>query len=413
MNTVTKDKWSNVVQIASRGNYFSSFLNVDITDNKIDIISNNEVGDKRMKYNLNYEESGRLTIKKKGSQREIIGTGQLTLTDTSAALIYFDFEKLSLLRDRPVLGLAQARSYPAHVEPKPVMDFVPVQGINCFESLPNEGEFGVDYDAAIANIQLVDGVDGMAGRFSGMSRAAIWSMGPHFEGREVAYSLWFKTGSERTEILISYEGFWIKKTALNLRLRKGRPEIIYSADQRLMPNDSTFRLNDNQWHHIVVSNSKDDSYLSELEMYVDGRIVPTMIEGLDKQVSFPNGGVISLGGFGHGRTSSSDNPEVRDGRDGFLKGKNFVGVMDEVKIFARSISADEVKKMYEEHRPDSHTDLPSMTASYSPSISPSQMFSDIPSIAPTVSTTNIPSESPSISSSSPSSSSQSPSDESS
>ena len=235
-----------------------------------------------------------------------------------------------------------------------------------------------------------------------MSRAAIWSMGPHFEGREVAYSLWFKTGSVGTEILIAYEGFWIKKTALNLLLRNGRPEIIYSADQRLIPNDSLFRLNDNQWHHIVVSNPKDDSYLSELEMYVDGRIVPTMIEGLDKQVNFPNGGVISLGGFGHGRTSSED-PEVRDGRDGFLKGTNFVGELDEVKIFARSISADEVKNMYEENRPLS-TDLPSMSASFSPSISPSlssysypsnhpsHMSSDIPSIAPTVSTTDIPSE---------------------
>jgi hypothetical protein len=226
------------------------------------------------------------------------------------------------------------------------MKSVPVYDIECSEVIPNTGDFGLDYDAISANVDLVQGIHGMAGQFRKNSRAALWSMGPHFEGRVVSYSLWFKTEATNSPILISYEGYWIKNTVMNFRLRNGRPEVIYSANQRLRAtNYHTTRLNDGKWHHVVITIPAEDSLLSELKIYIDGEEISTQVDGNDRQVAFANGGVLSLGGFGYGRTSSG-NITMRDNREGFLNGDNFVGLLDEVVIFARTLSSQEVRDLY-------------------------------------------------------------------
>ena len=83
-------------------------------------------------------------------------------------------------------------------------------------------------------------------------------------------------------------------------------------------------------------------------MYIDGEEIATTVDGKNEILAFPNGGVISLGGFGYGRTSSGDIVR-RDNRDGFLNGDNYVGLMDEVKIFARALSKEEVISLYQDH----------------------------------------------------------------
>lgn len=346
LNTATKDKESNIVQIVSRGNYFNNFLTVDVTDDVIDIRCHNEVGSQKIKHNLDYEESGRIVISKRGDASTIEGSGQLALIDQSASLIHFNFEEKLPLSTRSILGLGLI---PESGEYKPTMTSVPVNGIDCEEVIPNVGEFGIDYDAQSANVKLVKGVSGFAGEFEENSRAAIWSMGPHFEGREISYSLWIKTEATDTPILVSYEGYWIKNTVMNLRLRNGRPELILSSTQRLRAwHPHPLRLNDGHWHHIVVTNPADDSFLSEMKMYVDGEEIKTDIDGKDERVTFPNGGIISLGGFGHGRSGAND-LELRHTRDNYENGDNLVGALDEVKIFARALSSQEVGLLYAEH----------------------------------------------------------------
>mmetsp|Transcript_9756 Transcript_9756/g.18332 ORF Transcript_9756/g.18332 Transcript_9756/m.18332 type:complete len:962 (-) Transcript_9756:1208-4093(-) len=346
LNTVTKDTESNVVQVVSRGNYFNNFLTVDMSDDVIDIRCFDEVGTERIKYNMNYSESGRLVIVKNGNTTTITGNGQLALLNQSASLLHFSFEEKLPLEERSILGLGLA---PGSGTYTPKMKSVPVREIDCSEVIPNVGEFGFDYDAISANVNLVQGISGKAGLFQNNSRAAVWSMGPHFEGREVSYSLWFKTQATDSPILISHEGFWIKSTVMNFRLRNGRPELIVGSTQRLRPKQyHTTRLNDDKWHHVVITNPADDILLSQIQMYIDGEEIATQVDGKDEILAFANGGVISLGGFGYGRTSSGDITR-RDNRVGYLNGDNYVGLMDEVKIFARALSKDEVVSLYQNH----------------------------------------------------------------
>lgn len=369
---MTKDSESNIVQIASRGNYFNNFLTVDILDDVIDIRCNNEIGSKQITQNFDYKQSGRLVISKSGNETSIEGSGQLALLDQSASMLHFSFEAILPLSTRDILGLGLVPGSGAY---KPRMESVQVNGIDCTDVIPNVGEFGMDYDAQSANVNLVKGVSGRAGQFNKNSRVGVWSMGPHFEGREVSYSLWVRTTSTDTPILISYEGYWLKNTVMNLRLRNGRPELVYSSTQRLRAADyHSLRLNDGEWHHIAVTNPADDSFLSDMKMYIDGLEITTDVDGKNEKVSFPNGGVISLGGFGHGRGHLSDDPKNRNNRDDFESGDNLVGRLDEVKIFARAISSEEVFVLYAEHSSPSPSSVVSASPSSVVSASPSSSF---------------------------------------
>ena len=145
-------------------------------------------------------------------------------------------------------------------------------------------------------------------------------------------------------ILIAYEGFWTQKAVMNLRLSDGRPEVCYSSTQKVVLADDEKYLNDGLWHHLAVSFPEQDCLVSEIKFYVDGVDTSTVLVGSDDIIHFPNGGVLSVGGFGHGRTSK--NAVMNDHeREGFETGQYFTGVMDDVFVWSRSISYDEVRRL--------------------------------------------------------------------
>ena len=112
------------------------------------------------------------------------------------------------LVDRPVLGLGEFTG----VRRAPTVSRVTVDGISCSESMINAGSFGMDYDAQVANIELVtEGVFGSAGVFNTNSRAAIHGMGPHSGRLPISYALWFKTTTYGPRILLAYKTYWNRR----------------------------------------------------------------------------------------------------------------------------------------------------------------------------------------------------------
>ena len=340
LNTVIKDPDSSLIQISSRGNHFTSFLTIDVTDDTIAITSHSEKGDNMEGYNLNYSQSGKLLLQKMDGNTNVKkATGELSLLNRSLPVIHFSFENITPLESRPILSLGLS----AGVHPddrKPVVKEVTISGILCDHSLPNVGSFGMPYDAQISDISLVDGVHGSAGMFGRESRAAVWGMGPHTGGNTVSYALWFNTQTKRDALLIVYEGFWAKKTEWNLKLSNGTPQLVYSFNQMIIPRKwSLTNLNDGNWHHIAVVMPKKDCLLSEVIMYINGEIIETRVMGDDSKVYIPNGGLLSLGGFGHGRSRTGIND---GGRQFFTKGRRFLGLMDDAQVWSRSLSTNEV-----------------------------------------------------------------------
>jgi hypothetical protein len=387
LNTVTKDDTSNLIQIASRGNQFNNFLTVDVSDDTIDISLFNEIGEKPVMYNYDYEKNGRLIIMKNTSNSEIIGNGELALLDRNEPMIHFNFEEIVSLRSRPVIGLGYLPSVKKNT---PKISEVLVQGIECAFSLPNIGQFGQNYDAQVGNMNLVQDHYRTWGDFTEKTRAAVLGMGPHSEGRVVSYALWFKSSSSNTQILISYEGWWFDRNVMNLRLVSGTPELVISKSQKLVGLSSKL-LNDDNWRHIAVTLPFKDCKLSEVQMFVDGQQISTSVIGNDETINFPNGGLLAIGGFGHGRTKANN-----DIRDGYTNGSRFIGGMDEIFVFSKSLTVMDVKSiMYGNNSHPSSSPSVSPSPSESPSKSPSVSPSMLPSVSPSMSPSMLPTESPS------------------
>jgi len=99
--SVARDPESEVVQVVSRGNPFNNFLQVETTPTSIDITLLNEVGP-LPRWNLKYEEYGKVSIDKTLAKRSITSSGELKLLDPDAELIRFDFEEMPPLGTRQV-----------------------------------------------------------------------------------------------------------------------------------------------------------------------------------------------------------------------------------------------------------------------------------------------------------------------
>jgi hypothetical protein len=335
LNTVSKDPQSDILQIVSRGNFFSNFLSIDFTNDTIYITSYDEVGSEKNMQNFNYAASGHIQIFKTAGSKSITATGELSLFDPDDPIIYFNFESKGTLQDRHVLGLGELPG----VRRSPTVTSVEIDGKECAESLINVGAFGQDYDAQSTTVELTSGVYGLAGVFTADSRAAIYGMGPHAGTHPISYTLWFKTTSFGARTLLSYEGFWVADIVLNLRLRDGKPEVVYSASQKMFAKNGAY--NDGIWHHIAITMPFNGSKLSEIKLYVDGVEVETTLVGNDSIIDLPNGGMMSVGSFGYGGIGSKNVLQ----RDGFMQGLNFEGAFDDIMVFARSLSHSEIMEM--------------------------------------------------------------------
>jgi len=343
-HTVIKDPESNLIQIASRGMNFNSFLTVDVSHDTIDITSHNEIGENQQGYNYNYATNGRILIHKSGDNVHFDTSGELKFIDISGPLIHFDFETIVRLKDRPVTGLYQA----GKLQPRKVM----MGGIICKESLPNVGAFGQSYDAQVANLMLVnDGQHGKAGNFSEYSHVGVFGMGPHAGGNIVSYSLWFKTTTRNT-ILLSYKGRWNHNTFADLVIGpKGQIQFLYSPFSKL--SGYTKGLNDNHWHHVIINMPSKNCLLSEITMFVNGSREYYKVIGNDNVIHFPDAGFVSLGGYGH-----SQRPEIKRMKNPFL------GLLDEVSVWGRTLSWREIQKIMENPKlTDDSTESPSFLKS--------------------------------------------------
>jgi len=173
-NTVTKDPDSNLLQIVSRGNQFSNFLKIEVTDHTLNVTSYNEVGTKRFN-NMNYTVHGRMMIDKKDCTSDdsvskssinnptiipskkpsafpsdasnatrtsscestrITASGVLEPLDRISALLYFNFEEILPLGSRQVIGLQHDNHFQTLVARS-----ITIRGIKCEQSLSNLGSF--------------------------------------------------------------------------------------------------------------------------------------------------------------------------------------------------------------------------------------------------------------------------------
>ncbi|MBK1875862.1 LamG domain-containing protein [Pelagicoccus mobilis] len=322
-NTVTKDPESNVIQLVSRGNFFDNIQTLDISDDKIEVTCYQHIGEKPS--DGKYEVSGKLLIDKTTAETKIDGDGELALLDPSDRHFYFDFEETLLLEEHPIMGMKNRKKGDPRI----------IRGVRCSELIPNRGGFGSHYNAVAGNVALVDGARGLGGEFSKRSRMGVFGMGPLHGEYAASYALWIKTSSSGDMMLINTGSIWGTNLDqfFNLHLADGVPAVVVSDRQRLLGDG--YKLNDGEWHHIAAVMPENGCRLSEVQLYVDGDLAKTRVVGGDLSLKFKQSVRLGFGGLNYS-SSAFDN----------LGGSAFNGTMDEISIWTRPISREEVRSLY-------------------------------------------------------------------
>ncbi len=336
--TVSKGRNSNLLQVVSRGNQFSNFLSVEITDDKISIKSFNEQGS-LPKANNQYVLQGEVTIDKISPPSiEIQSSGTLEVLNPNMALIRYTFETMVPLESRQVIGMKHD-----DVKKQLVGKKITIDGAVSSDSIPNKGAFGQQYDAQAANMELVgDGRHGFyAAKFNAKSKLGVYAVGPHGGSNAISYALWIKTSKKNSEmILVHYGKVWGHfspgdKDIHTLTLDNGNPKFYTKVDSKIQPV-TKLALNDNEWHHIAISMPRKSCLVSEIEMYVDGALIETKGPKIDDNVFHLTSGRMSVGGLGYSaEIYNTVLPQMSP----------YVGLIDEFIVFARPIQRYDFKWM--------------------------------------------------------------------
>jgi len=334
-NTVTRDSNSSLLQVVSRGNWFNNFLKISVTDKFLRITAYNERGT-AAKYNQNYEVHGTLTIDKSGGDAVIDSTGVLKLLDRSRPLLHMNFEKIVPISDsRQVIGLKHD-DVKASLHAKKIT----IRGIECRDAFMNQGTFGQQYDAHAGNINLLRGIRGnFAAGFTKESRLAFYSNSPHSGGNIISYTLWFKTQRKGLEMILIHFGNSYgaskRKNIYTVTLKEGTP-ILYIGQASYLKPKEDYNLNDSKWHHVAVSMPKQSCRLSQVVMYIDGKIVETIPPPQDKDhyIFFSTSGRLSLGGFGL----------IPDAYEEVYQNFHvFIGRMDQFMLWSKTIEYEDLR----------------------------------------------------------------------
>ncbi|MCP4609926.1 MAG: hypothetical protein GY845_14555 [Planctomycetes bacterium] len=192
------------------------------------------------------------------------------------------------------------------------------------------GSLAIDSSGNNLNGELVDdpvwitGVQGTALQLIGGNHVAV----PGYEGilgtQARTSAAWINVNKTSASILTwgpSGEGTkWVMRTHNNpasLRLECGRGNTYGTTD-----------LVDGEWHHVAVVLVDDGSPdVSELLLYVDGKLDPIDPTGTPRQMNTSSGG------------------EFRIGYDLNNTGRTFDGMIDDVRIYDRALSADDIQAL--------------------------------------------------------------------
>jgi len=307
-NTVTKDPQSDLLQVVSRGNFFTNFQTIDITQDKIEMTLHRHFGEKVT--DGNYRVTGTLSIDKSTNKTSIKATGGLALLETKSKLLHFDFEQDFAEIDRPINGLSEKKS-----------SYV-IDGKKVSRTIANLGTFGDQYDALHHNVNIVPAKNGNSGKFSQDSRMAVFAMGPLQGKHAVAYELSFKTQSKANQILINTATIWgnTPKDFLNLYLDNGIATVAISDKKMLQA--SSEKLNDGKWHTIKVSMPHDNAKLSELIVEIDSKVVDASLTSGDAQIKLNQSMRFTIGGKGYSSNALKTVPVT-----------NFTGLIDDVSLW--------------------------------------------------------------------------------
>jgi hypothetical protein len=135
---------------------------------------------------------------------------------------------------------------------------------------------------------------------------------------------------------VPYYGLQINDNRAGVIFRPG-VAITVGANDPYVAADGTTSLNDGQWHHLVGVRSGATALI-----YVDGVLEGSATNALVLSVE---GGSVNTGGCQYARIGATNTDTGHCTSQSVIQG-HFPGLIDEVEIFNRALSAVEIQAIY-------------------------------------------------------------------
>jgi hypothetical protein len=190
---------------------------------------------------------------------------------------------------------------------------------------------GNDRDGTVVGASWTDGILGHALRFNGASFVTA----PNVPTSEFTLEAWIRAGAAPAEYgtilekwLTGQGGAWILslQPALN-------PRLDWGVSGSGIATDSTVPVELRKWHYLAATVSYDSgTNLSSSRVYLDGELVGSLTNNPDAgpPTSYETGVTI-------GASKYDDGPATQ----------YFTGVIDEVTIYDRPLSEEEIRHRYQ------------------------------------------------------------------
>lgn len=288
--TPSMDDESGIIQIVhgAYNNDFSptqNYLVGEVEKGKLTLYSR----EKPNEDDFVFETTGKLVIDKTSAERRIISSGWLTPIDREGLLVHYAFEDTE-----PVKRIENSGIFGPRI----------LYGNNTRLS-PTEGVVG-------RGIEFHEGAAGYSRSFG---------QTPFHYDAARTFSCWIKTASSDKMSLIT-----VGDATFTLLLNQGVPEI-QANDNVLKATGKRSVINDNTWHHVVVTFPGMGYTLSDIAIYIDGERVPAATESGSAEIRTSPGGFVVIG--------ASHN----------LREDYLTGTVDEVALWSSALTASMVKAM--------------------------------------------------------------------
>jgi hypothetical protein len=311
VNTAYKDIESKLIQVVGRGNGFNNFQLLDVSADKMQVLSFRQASSD---FDVSkYYENGRVFVDRGAA----LSSGEFSFITKDKPIYYFSFDAVFKYEDSPINMIEYNESRYGYFNTEEKRNNIIAR---------NEGEFGELYSLVTEKVGFEGGLFGSAAKFDPDSKAYSIGLGGLHENCPITYSVWLKTLSSQAHSLINTnkKDGNLLEDVFNLNIIDGHPVVEFSSSSKLLGTGK--KLNDGEWHNLVVVKPAGRVTISSVNLYIDGGLLEKVQEGTDRIVSINPRFNISIGG---GRLNAAG-----------MASKPFVGLLDELSIWCKQIDGD-------------------------------------------------------------------------
>lgn len=144
---------------------------------------------------------------------------------------------------------------------------------------------------------------------------------------DFSLGLWIKTSATTSTTVMRKGSGGDAVYLLRTSTTPGRIDFLFGASSSYVSMTSNRTINDNQWHHLVVTTKRNGL----MELYIDGQLDVSSGASSKNGISIDSAAPFTLGAYHDGTTPSN----------------YFTGSIDEPFVTATALTPDQIKNMYQ------------------------------------------------------------------